>query len=335
MAIKAEASDRVFVSGGSGFVGAALIRALLAEGFHVSALARDPASIEAAPGLTIVAGDLLDPASLASAMREARFAFHVAADYRLWVPDPARMLAINVEGTRNVLEAARAAGVERIVHTSSVATLALDAPNGISDETRPADPETAIGFYKKTKVMAERLVERVVADQGLDVVIVNPSMPVGPHDIKPTPSGRMIIEAAMGRMPAYLDTGLNIVHVDDVAAGHVAALRLGRTGERYILGGQNVTLGDMLTTIARLTGRRPPFMALPLAPLIPFAYFSEILARLFGHTPMLTRDALKMARYKMFFTSDKAMRELGYSARPHEEGLKAAIDWFAGAGMLK
>jgi dihydroflavonol-4-reductase len=325
--------DVAFVSGGSGFVGAAVIRKLVGQGFRVKALARVPAMIKA-PGVSeTIAGDIRDPAAVAAAMRGARYAFHVAADYRIWVPDPETMLAINVEGTRNVMRAALAAGVERVVHTSSVATLTPD-PAGPADETRAGTPETAIGAYKRSKLLGERVVEAMVRDEGLPAVIVNPSTPVGPFDVKPTPTGRMIIEAAAGRMPAYVDTGLNLVHVDDVADGHLAALRSGRIGERYILGGDDVSMGDMLSEIAALTERPARFLALPIAPLTPLAYISEFIARLTGRTPMLTRDALKMARHKMFFTSAKAIRELGYAPRPHLEGLRDAILWFRRSGML-
>lgn len=332
--ISPPSGDTVFVSGGSGFVGAAVIRHLVAEGFRVRALARDPASVTA-PGVhAVISGDLRDASAVAEAMKGARYAFHVAADYRLWVPDPAAMLAVNVEGTRIVMQAALAAKVERIVHTSSVATLALDKAGTPADETQAGRPETAIGIYKKSKVLGERLVEAMVRDDRLPAVIVNPSTPVGPFDVKPTPTGRMIVEAAAGRMPAYVDTGLNLVHVDDVACGHLAALRHGRLGERYILGGTDVLLGDILREIAELVGRKPRFVSLPVAPLVPMAHISELVARLTGRTPMLTRDALKMARHKMFFSSAKANRELGYVARPHVEGLRDAIAWFRQAGML-
>lgn len=327
--------DWVFVSGGTGFVGAAIIRLLVSEGFRVRALARNSAAIRHAGVAEIVEGDLRDVTAVSKAMAGTRYAFHVAADYRLWVPDPATMLAINVDGTRLVMQAALAAGVERIVYTSSVATLALDSGGGIVDETCPVEPAQAIGIYKQSKALAERLVETMVRENGLPAVIVNPSTPVGPGDVKPTPTGRMIIEAAAGRMPAFVDTGLNLVHVDDVAAGHLAALRLGKTGERYILGGQNVSMGEMLKVITRISGKGGMAFPLPRAPLVPLAYLSEMMARITGRTPMLTRDALRMSRYKMFFSSDKAMRELGYTARPYAEGISDAILWFRQAGMLR
>ncbi len=327
--------DWVFASGGSGFVGAAIIRRLVSEGIRVRAFARNRGAIRQTGVAEVFEGDLRDAEAVSKAMAGMRYAFHAAADYRLWVPDPQTMLAINVDGTRNVMRAALAAGVERIVHTSSVATLALSPDGGITDETTPVEPTHAIGCYKQSKALAERLVEAMARDDGLPVVIVNPSTPVGPGDVKPTPTGRMIVEAAAGRMPAYVDTGLNLVHVDDVAAGHLAALRLGKHGERYILGGENVSMGEMLKVIARISGRGGRAIPLPRAPLLPLAYVSEFVARVTGRTPMLTRDALKMSRHKMFFSSRKAMQDLGYTARPYSEGIMDAVHWFRQAGLLR
>jgi dihydroflavonol-4-reductase len=232
------------------------------------------------------------------------------------------------------MQAALAAGVERAVYTSSVATLKpLDgAP---ADETSRHTMDSAIGAYKKSKLAAERLVERMIAQEGLPAVIVNPSTPIGPRDIKPTPTGRVIDEAATGRIPAFVDTGLNLVHVDDVAAGHILALERGRIGESYILGGQDVSLRQMLADIAALCGRRAPTIGLPRGPLFPLAYAAEAVARLTGKEPLLTVDALKMAKHHMFFTSAKAEREIGYTARPYREALGDALDWFRQAGYLK
>ena len=279
-------------------------------------------------------GDLRDPASLAQAFRGIRHLYHVAADYRLWAPDPEEIVRANVEGTRLVMEAALAAGVERIVYTSSVATLALREGGPPVDETAPQDPAKSIGAYKRSKTLAERLVERMVAEQNLPAVIVLPSTPIGPRDVKPTPTGRIIVEAANGKMPAYIDTGLNLVHVDDVAAGHLLAFDKGRIGERYILGGQDVDLGTMLTDIARLVGRRPPLAKLPRGPLFPFAAAAEVVARFTGKEPFATVDALRMAKYRMFFSSAKAEGELGYRARPYREALADAVAWFRGAGKI-
>ncbi|MGI4876270.1 MAG: hopanoid-associated sugar epimerase [Janthinobacterium lividum] len=321
------------VTGAAGFVGAAVARALTARGYRVRALVRatSPRANLANFAGEIVTGDLLDPATVAAAMTGVDGVCHVAADYRLWARDPEEIVRNNRDGTRNVMAAALAAGVRRVVHTSSVATLGLDRTP--ADESAPLTPDAAIGAYKRSKVVAERLVEGMVA-AGLPAVIVNPSTPIGPGDVRPTPTGRIIVEAASGRIPAFVDTGLNLVHVDDVAAGHVLALEKGRVGERYILGGQDASLRDMLGVIARATGRRPPTIRLPRGPLFPLAYLAEATARITGREPFLTVDALKMAGHRMFFTSAKAERELGYRARPYAEALDEALAWFRGAGMI-
>jgi dihydroflavonol-4-reductase len=239
----------------------------------------------------------------------------------------------NLEGARAVMEAARTTGVERIVYTSSVAALKPVAGSSV-DETSRHDEETVIGAYKKSKLVAERLVERL-AGEGLPVVIVSPSTPIGPRDIKPTPTGRVIVEAANGRMPAFVDTGLNLVHVDDVAEGHLLALDKGRIGENYILGGEDVRLRDMLGLIAPLVGRKPPRVRLPRAPLYPLAFGAEAFARLSGKEPFLTVDALKMSKYLMYFSSAKAKAELGFQARPFVRGIEDAISWFRHAGYIR
>jgi dihydroflavonol-4-reductase len=260
--------------------------------------------------------------------------FHVAADYRVWAPDPEEIVRNNLAMTAAVMDAALATGVRRIVYTSSVATI-LPGDGAPSDETRPARPEQATGAYKRSKVVAERLVERMVAEQGLPAIIVNPSTPIGPRDVKPTPTGRIILEAAKGGMPAYVDSGLNLVHVDDVALGHLLAAEKGRIGERYILGGQDVALADMLAEIARILGRKPPKLELPVAPLFPLAWAAEQWARISGTEPFLTLDSLRMARHKMYYTSAKAERVLGYTARPYADALRDALDWSRAHGMFK
>jgi dihydroflavonol-4-reductase len=337
MGARLEAGDLVLVTGASGFVGSAVARALQARGARLRLLARatSPRGNLADLDAEIVVGDMADPAAMTAAMQGARYLFHVAADYRLWARDPEEIVRNNLNGTRAVMGAALGAGVERVVYTSSVATLGFHADGTVSDETLPLTPEAAIGAYKRSKVVAEREVERLAAEQGLPVVIVNPSTPIGPRDVKPTPTGRIIVEAALGRMPAFLDTGLNLVHVDDVAAGHLAALERGRQGERYILGGQDVSLGRMLADIAGLVGRKPPTVSLPRAPLYPLALITEAVAYVTNKEPFLTRDALKMASHHMFFTSAKAERDLGYAARPYIEGLADALAWFRQAGYVK
>ena len=329
--------DSVLVTGASGFVGSAVARALAARGFSVRCLVRATSPRRNLTGLdaTLVEGDMRDAASMTRAMAGARYLFHVAADYRLWARDPEEIVRNNLQGTGAVMEAALAAGVERVVYTSSVATLDLKDATEPVDETHPLTEAGAIGAYKRSKVAAERLVERMVAEQGLPAVIVNPSTPIGPRDVKPTPTGRIIVEAATGKVPAFVDTGLNLVHVDDVADGHLLAFAKGRIGERYILGGENVTLRQMLADIAALVGRKAPTVALPTGPLYPLAYMAEAVAQVTGKEPFLTRDALKMASRMMFFTSAKAQGELGYRARPYREGLADAIAWFQGAGYIK
>jgi dihydroflavonol-4-reductase len=327
----------ILVTGGSGFVGAAVVRQLLAAGHKVRALIR-PTSVRtnlARLPVEIVQGDLRDAASLRRAMAGIRFVFHVAADYRLWARQPEEIVRTNVEGTRALMEAALRAGIERIVYTSSVATLKPRRDGGPSDETSPLEAASAVGAYKYSKVVAERLVETMVAERKLPAVIVNPSTPIGPRDVRPTPTGRIIIEAAAGRMPAYVDTGLNLVHVDDVAVGHLFALEKGRIGERYILGGQDVLLADMLREIARQTGRSPPKLRLPRRLIFPIAYAAEAVAYFTDREPFVTTTGLRLAKDRMFFTSAKAERELSYRARPYGEAIAEAIAWFRQHGYLE
>jgi dihydroflavonol-4-reductase len=331
------APDTVLVTGASGFVGSAVARKLVDRGFKVRALVRPTSPRFHLHGLDLefAVGDLLRPETVRPAMADVRYVFHVAADYRLWARDRTEILTNNVTSTRVVMEEALHAGVERVVYTSSVATLAVRKDGTSVDETFPLDEARAIGVYKRSKVAAERLVERMIAEQKLPAVIVNPSTPIGPRDVKPTPTGRIIVEAALGRMPAFVDTGLNLVHVDDVAAGHLAALDRGKIGERYVLGGQNVHLSEMLTEIAKLLGRRPPRIRMPRSAIVPLAIMAETIARFTGREPLVTMDALRMSKYRMFFTTAKAERDLGITARPFTQALADAIDWFRGAGYLK
>jgi dihydroflavonol-4-reductase len=325
----------VLVTGASGFVGSAVARRLREAGFAVRALVRptSPTAHLTGLGLDFVNGDLRDAASLREALAGVRYLFHVAADYRMWARNPQEMIDTNVAGTRALMQEAMRAGVERVVYTSSVATLAARTDGASADETMPLTEQRAIGTYKRSKVAAERAVEALIA-QGLPAVIVNPSTPIGPRDVKPTPTGRIIVEAASGRMPAFVDTGLNMVHVDDVAEGHLAAFERGRVGERYVLGGQNASLAEILRTVAETVGRRPPTIRISRQALMPFAHVSEAIARRTGREPMLTLDGLRMAKNKMFFSSAKAERELDYRARPYREGIADAIAWFRQAGYL-
>jgi dihydroflavonol-4-reductase len=335
MAAEPQAHDSVLVTGASGFIGSAIANTLRESGYRVRVLVR-PSSVRTniSPSDEVFVGDILDRAAVAAALKGARYLVHAAADYRLWAPAPDELLRTNVEGTRIVMEEASRAGLERIVHTSSVATFDLRAA-GPADETRLLPPGEAVGAYKRSKIMAENLVVEMTRKHGLPAVIVNPSTPIGPRDVRPTPTGRIVLEAASGRMPAFVDTGLNFVHVDDVAAGHVAALRRGRVGERYILGGENISLRRVLTDIAEIVGRRPPSMQLPRAALYPFAFGAELLARVTGREPFVTVDGLRLSRQYMHFDDTKARRELGYASRPYREGLADAIDWFAQAGYLR
>lgn len=323
----------VLVTGASGFLGSAVARRLLAAGSPVRVLVREnsPRANLEDIDVEIVVGDLRDAGSLKRALGGCRGLFHVAADYRLWVPDETAMLAINVDGTRELMLAALEAGVEKIVYTSSVAALGLSKA-GPADEETPVSLESVVGTYKKSKFLAEREVTRLVAERGLPAVIVNPSTPVGPRDIKPTPTGRMIVDAASGRIPAFVDTGLNVVHVDDAAEGHILAYDKGRVGEKYILGGENMALAEILAEVAAICGRKPPTVKLPHGALVPVAVVAEAWGRMFGGEPMVTLDSIRMSRKRMFFSSEKARASLGYAPRPAQEALRDAVTYFRSQG---
>ena len=326
--------DVTLITGASGFVGSAIAKVFREAGHTVRALVRASSRrTNINPVDAVVVGDIRNRDAIAAAVKGARYVVHAAADYRLWAPAPAEILHTNVEGTRIVMQEALRAGVERIVYTSSVATIDLKA-GAPSDESHPLAEDRAIGAYKKSKVIAERMVEDMVQTAGLPAVIVNPSTPIGPRDVRPTPTGRIIVEAARGHMPGFVDTGLNFVHVDDVAAGHLAALRRGVIGERYILGGENVYLRSMLSEIARMTGRRSPALRFPIAAVYPLAVGAEFLSHMTGREPFVTRDALRMARHHMFFDDAKARRELAYRSRPYQEGIADALAWFGDNGYL-
>ena len=324
------------VTGASGFVGAAVARKLVERGESVRVLVRPTSDRRNLEGLAVepVEGDLRDRASLVKALKGATALYHVAADYRLWTRNPDELYDSNVEGSKMIVEAAAEAGVKRTVYTSSVAVLGINKYGTPSNEDTPVGLEDMIGHYKRSKYLAEEAVRALVAEHDLDVVIVNPSTPIGPRDVKPTPTGRMVLDAARGKLPAFVDTGLNVVHVDDVAEGHLLAYDKGAKGERYILGGHDMSLQAILTEVARLAGRKPPRVKLPHGAVMPVAAVSEAWARLFGGEPLATRDGIKMARKKMYFSSDKAKAALGYAPRPAEEALKDAVAWFREAGYL-
>ena len=328
--------DLNLVTGATGLVGSAVVRALLRKGQQIRVLVRPTSDRRNLAGLAIeiAEGSLEQPESLARAVTGCRYVYHVAADYRLWVPDPEPMFRTNVVGTRDLMIAALEAGVERVIYTSSVATLGL-IPEGSADEETPSRAEDMIGPYKRSKFEAEEIVRNLARDRGLPVVIANPSTPVGPGDLKPTPTGRMILEAARGQMPAFVDTGLNIVHVDDVAEGHLAAAEKGRIGERYILGGENMSLAEILAQVSLAAGGRAPSLRLPHGMLYPVAVGAELAARLTGREPLITLDGVRLSRKKMYFSSEKASRELGYRPRPAREAIVDAVSWFRANGYLR
>jgi dihydroflavonol-4-reductase len=316
-------------------VGAAIARALLAARWDVRVLARKGSDRRNLQGLNIEVheGDLTDVESLESAAQGCAALFHAAADYRLGAPNPSQLYRVNVEGTRNVLDAAGRAGVRRVVYTSSVATIGIPGDGTPGNEDTPNSLANMIGHYKRSKYLAEEVV-REAALAGLSVVIVSPSTPVGPGDVKPTPTGQLVLDAAAGRMPAYVDTGLNIVHVDDVAAGHLLAYERGNPGDRYILGGQDMSLREILGVIATLVGRKPPRVRLPYGVILPIAYLAEGYAKLSGRHGRITLEGVRMSRKRMFFSSAKAMRELGYTFRPPVEAFNDAIRWYRQNGLL-
>lgn len=329
---------KTLITGATGFVGSAVLRQLIKAGHCVRALIRSKSDCRNLAGLPveICVGDLTDRASLDRAVAGCSTLFHVAADYRLWVPQPQKIYDTNVAGTCNIMLAAGCAGIKRIVYTSSVATLGLNPHGSPADENTPVSLADMIGHYKRSKFLAEAEVKRLVEEQGLPVVIVNPSTPVGPRDIKPTPTGRIIVDAVSGRMPAYVDTGLNLVHVDDVAAGHLLALERGQIGERYVLGAVNMTLKEILVQLAAITGRRPPRIRLPHNLVLPIAYVSEGWAYTVGRKkePRVTLAGLRLAKKRMFFSAEKARRVLGFQSRPVDEALRDAVDWFRQNGYV-
>jgi len=321
------------VTGATGFVGSAVVRCLLSAGHHVRVTTRTQSTLANIQDLDVevVKGDLTQPDTLKNIVKGCDTLFHVAADYRLWARDSGNLYRVNVDGTKNLMQAANNAGVSKIVYTSSVATLGSYGDGTPADESTPVRFADMIGHYKRSKYLAEQAVRQMLDEQDLPAIIVNPSTPVGPRDIKPTPTGRMVLDAACGRMPAFVDTGLNVVHVDDVAEGHLLAFQHGIIGERYILGGHDMTLQKIFEVIAELTGHPAPKLKLPHNLVLPFAYISEAWAWLTrGSEPRATVDGVRMAKKIMYFCSDKAKNALGYSPRPAKEALTDAVTWFMG-----
>ena len=320
------------MTGASGFVGANLVRALLDRGWRVRALVRGEAPSLNGLDVEYVRGDLFAP-GLTAAMRGCNALFHVAATYSLWRRDRAELMRANVEGTRYVLAAARAAGVPRTVHTSSVAAIGVRSDGQPADETYQSPPDRLIGAYKRSKYLAEQEARAAFA-AGQDVVIVNPTTPVGPWDAKPTPTGEIVVRFLRRRMPAYVDTGLNLVDVRDVAAGHVLAYERGRPGERYILGNENLTLRAVLDRLAELTGLAAPRVRLPLALPLAYAAVGELVLARFGYVPDVALDGVRMARQRMFYATEKAATELGVPRSPITTALADAVTWFRGHGYV-
>ncbi|MBZ5724128.1 MAG: NAD-dependent epimerase/dehydratase family protein [Acidobacteriia bacterium] len=316
------------VTGASGFLGWHVARVLLERGYAVRALVRAGSRVDSLD-VELVTGDLRDVASVERATRGCGLVFHVAADYRLWARDPRELYRSNVEGTRHVLQAAKDAGVERVVYTSTVGAIGIPH-DGIGDETTPVALEDMAGDYKRSKFLAEQAALEF-ARAGLPVVIVNPTAPVGDHDVKPTPTGKMVADFLAGAMPAFIDTGLNVVDVRDVAQGHLLACERGRVGERYILGSENLTLAQILQKLAAITGRRAPTMRLPYAVAYCAGVCSTAWAGVTGVPPRVPLEAVRMARKKMWVTHEKARRELGFEPRPAEAALRRAVEWFSRA----
>ena len=326
---------KVLVTGATGFIGGAVVRALLRDGVEVRVLARSGSSAGTLSGLTVeqVEGDLLNPASLEAALRGCQQLYHVAAYYALWAKDPSVFYEVNVTGTRNMLVAARRAGIQRTVYCSTIGAIGLPAGGGLGKEDTPVSLDQMAGHYKRSKYLAEQEVLKFAAD-GLPVVIVNPSAPVGAGDVKPTPTGQVIVDFMKGRMPAYIETGMNIVDVDDVAAGHLLAMEKGRQGERYILGCKNLMLKDVFDILSGLTGIKAPTLRLPRAVVLPLAYANHWIANLTGKPPRIPLEGVKMAKYCMHYDCSKAIRELGIPQTPPETALEKAVRWFRAHGYV-
>ncbi|MDD5462135.1 MAG: NAD-dependent epimerase/dehydratase family protein [Methylococcales bacterium] len=328
---------KTLVTGANGFLGSAIMRRLLKAGHDVRVLVRaqsDRRNLNNFP-VEICKGDLCDAASIKRAVNGCDNLFHVAADYRLWIPDPEVMYATNVTGTQSLILAAAEAGLKRMVYTSSVATLGLNPDGSPADENTASSLSEMTGHYKRSKFLAEQAVRQLTDQHKLPLVIVNPSTPIGPCDIKPTPTGCIILDTLLGRMPAYVNTGLNVVHADDVAHGHLLAFDLGQAGERYVLGGENMSLLQILEMIDELTGKKSRRIRLSHNLVLPAAWLMEKTAAYTGKEPRATIDSVRMAKNQMFFSSAKAIRELNYGYRPAKEAIKDAILWFRENGYCK
>lgn len=326
----------ILVTGATGFVGSHVARLLVARGDSVRVLVRPSSDLRALDGLSVehATGDLRDPASLGEALRGTEQVYHVAADYRLWARDTREIYESNVTGTRNLLAAARAAGVTRLIYTSTVATMAVPREGALPNETTATTVDEMIGHYKRSKFLAEQEALRAAAD-GFPVVIVNPTAPVGPGDWKPTPTGKIILNFLQGKMPAYLDTGFNVVPVEDCAHGHLLAAERGRSGERYILGGRNMTLKETLDALSRLTGRHAPRIRLPHAVALAAGLVENAFSRALGREPQIPLEGVRMARHKMFVDGSKAVRELSYQSGDVEAALARAVHWYEENGYVR
>jgi dihydroflavonol-4-reductase len=320
---------RLFITGATGFVGAHVAQMAASQGAQLRLLTRTSSNTSNLPrGAEVVVGDLREPARFASALQGCDAVIHVAADYRLWVPDPAEMYRANVEGTRELLRLAREAGVRRVVYTSSVATMGFDRAGTVVDETTPVSEAEMIGHYKRSKWMAEQVAIEA-ARAGQQVIVLNPTTPIGSMDAKPTPTGRIVVDFLNKNFPAYVDTGLNLVDVEEVARMHLAALERGVPGERYILGGENLTLKQILDRLGAMTGLPSPTMKVPHAVAMAFAFFDEMITgKLRGKEPRATVEAVRMGRKMMFASSAKAERELGLRVMSVDGALRAAVEWF-------
>ncbi|MCA1958550.1 MAG: NAD-dependent epimerase/dehydratase family protein [Nitrospira sp.] len=326
---------KVLVTGATGFVGGAVARALVRAGYDVRVLTRPHADLSNLKGLTVehVLGDLRDPPSLRTALKGCRHLYHVAAHYALWAQDPSIFYEVNVTGTVNLLEAARDVGTERIVYCSTIGAIGLPPDGGLGTEETPVSLSQMAGHYKRSKYLAEQEV-LCLAKEGLPVVIVNPSAPVGEGDVKPTPTGQIIVDFMKGRMPAYIETGMNIVDVDDVAEGHLLAMQKGRIGERYILGGKNLLLREVFDILSAVTGIKAPWLKLPRLAVLPLAYVNHWIADVTGIPPRIPLEGVKMAKYKMHYDCSKAIRELGIPQTPPDVAIEKAVRWFKAHGYV-